>query len=258
MAVKSDPSGFPQRKISEVPLVSASQMREIQGVAQEEYSVDILQIMENGGRSAAELALAMLGGRGRGQRVVVLAGGGNKGGAGLCAARALANWGCTVQPVFAEVESEMSFIARRQIQILRSAGIVDPSDEEVSEYTVEQQLAAADLVIDALIGYGLQGSPSGMASAVVELALLSRKPILALDVPTGVNASTGDIGTPAIKAMTTLTLDLPKKGIVTPEARSHVGELYLADIGIPRVVHQRLGIRIEGVYNDGPIVRLRR
>jgi len=257
MSVKSDPGGYPQRKASEIPLVSAIQMREIQGVAQEDYGIDILQIMENGGRSAAELALAMLGGRGRGQRIVILAGGGNKGGAGLCAARHLSNWGFQVQPVFAEVESEMSFVPRRQVQILRSAGIADP-DEEVSEYAVEHQLDAADLVIDALVGYGLQGPPSGMASAVVELALAARKPILALDVPTGINATTGEISTPAIRATTTLTLDLPKQGLLAPAARSQVGALYLAAIGIPRVVHQRLGIRIDGIYNDGPIIRIRR
>src|SRR5690606_26831054 len=114
-----------------------TQMREIQGVAQEEFGVDILQIMENAGRAAAILALSMLGGKARGQRVVVLAGGGNKGGAGLCAARNLSNWGFIVTPVLAEVEGEMSFIARRQVQILRSSGLLD-HNEAASEYAVER------------------------------------------------------------------------------------------------------------------------
>lgn len=258
MAAKSDPGGFPQRRVSEVPLLSASEMRQLQGLAQEDYGIDILQIMENAGRSAAELALAMLGGRARGQRVVILAGGGNKGGAGLCAARMLANWGMNVECVLAEVETEMGFIARRQVQILRASNLLESSDEDSNEFAVEEQLAAADLVIDALLGYGLQGPPSGMAAAVAELALASRKPILALDVPTGVNSTTGDISPNAIRAMTTLALDLPKKGLVAPQARQHVGELYLADIGIPRLVHHRFGLRLEGIYNEGPIVRLRR
>lgn len=257
MPVKSDPGGFPQRKASEVPLVSATQMREIQGVAQEEFGVDILQIMENAGRAAAVLALSMLGGKARGQRIVVLAGGGNKGGAGLCAVRNLVNWGFIVTPVLAEVESEMSFVARRQVQILRAAGILD-HEEAVNEYAVERELAEADLVIDALVGYGLQGPPVGMASAVTKLALDSRKPILAIDVPTGVNATTGDVSNPAIKAVTTLMLDLPKKGLIVAAAKANVGSLYLADIGIPRVVHERLGIRIDGLFSEGPIVRIRR
>jgi NAD(P)H-hydrate epimerase len=102
-------------------------MREIQRVAQEEYGVDILQIMENAGRAVATLALAMLGGKGRGQRVVVLCGGGNTGGAGLSAVRHLVNYGIDAEGLFAEVESEMtSFLARRQLQILRAAGIMSP------------------------------------------------------------------------------------------------------------------------------------
>ena len=191
MSVNPHPGGFAQRRISELPSVTAPQMREIQRVAQEDFGVDILQIIENAGRAGARLALGMLGGKGRGQRIVVLAGGGNKGAAGLCMARTLVNWGFVVDPVLAEVQGEMAYVARRQVQILKAAGIVDKDNEEPSEFLVEEQLASADLVIDALIGYGLEGPPTGMAAAVTDLALQSGRPILALDVPTGVNASTG-------------------------------------------------------------------
>jgi NAD(P)H-hydrate epimerase len=258
MTVKADPGGFPQKKVSEVPTVSAIEMREIQRVAQEEYGVDILQIMENAGRAIAILALQMLGGRGRGQRVSVLAGGGNTGGAGLCAVRHLVNWGVDAEGIFAEVESETSFLARRQLQILRYAGIMSPADEELSEYTLEERLLQSDLVIDALAGYGLQGSPTGMIAAAVELVMSTRRPILAVDVPTGLNATTGEISEPAIRAVTTLTLDLPKRGCLVPGARDVVGTLYLADLGIPRIVHERLGLRLGAVFSEGPLIRLRR
>lgn len=258
MSVKADPGGFPQRRIGEVPAVVAPHMREVQRIAQEEYGVDILQMMENGGRAAATLALAMLGGRGRGQRVVILAGGGNKGGAGLCAARNLVNWGVAIETIFGEVEGEMSFVARRQVNILRAAGIIDRPGSEASEYTLEEHLANADLIIDALVGYGLEGPPVGMAAAVTELAVAARRPILALDMPTGVNASTGEANRPAIRAVTTLMLDLPKRGGLETQARPYVGELYLADLGLPRIVHQRLGIDVGGLFSEGPFVRLRR
>lgn len=258
MPVKSDPGGFPQRKASELPAVSGVQMRQIQGLAQEEYGIDIVQMLENGGRAVATMALEMLGGRGRGQRVVVLAGGGNKGATGMCAARSLANWGFQVVPVLAELEGDMSLVARRQVQVLRNAGIVEPESESATEYDVEELLAEADLVIDALVGYGLQGPPPGMAAAVAELALAARRPVLAVDVPTGVNATSGEPSIPAIRANTTLTLDLPKKGLLEPGARTHVGDLYLADLGIPHAVHQRLGIRTNGLFNEGPILRVRR
>jgi NAD(P)H-hydrate epimerase len=258
MTVKPDPGGFPQRKSADLPAVSARQMREIQRVAQEDFGLDIMQITENGGRAIATLALAMLGGRGHGQRVVVLAGGGNKGGAGLCAVRNLANWGCNVEPIFGEVESEVSFAARRQLNILRECGIVEPGHEDRSEITLEEHLSGADLVIDALVGYGLEGPPSGIAAALTELAVASKCPILAVDVPTGVNATTGEVSSPAIRACTTLALDLPKKGLFEPGARACVGELYLADLGIPLRVHERLGIALRGVFSEGPIVRIRR
>lgn len=258
MAVKADPGGFPQRKASEARAVTGAQMREIQRVAQEDYGLDIVQLTENAGRATAQLALAMLGGRGRGQRVVVLAGGGNKGAAGLAAVRNLVNWGVKVEPILGGVEEDASFNARRQLNVLRQCSLLDPGDSETSEITLEEHLQDADLVIDALIGYGLEGPPLGMAAAVTELALASRKPILALDVPTGVNATTGEISQPAIRAVTTLLLDLPKLGVLEPAARSHVGELFLADLGIPLHIHERVGIPATGIFSEGPIVRLRR
>jgi len=258
MSVRPDPGGFPQRRAAEISAVSATQMREVQRAAQEEFGVDILQITENGGRAAATVALAMLGGKGRGQRVVILCGGGNKGASGLAAARHLSNWGVRIDPIVCGVEEEASFTARRQLHTLRQAGILEPADLESSEITVEEQLAEADLVIDALVGYGLEGPPMGIASAVTHLALQARRPVLAIDMPTGVNATTGEVSHPAIRAVTTVMLDLPKKGALEPAARSHVGELFLADLGIPLGLHERLGIRSAAVFDEGPIVRLRR
>ncbi len=258
MPVRAAPDRFPERRCAEVCSVTAPQMRDVQRLAQEEFGLDILMLTENAGRSAALLALAMTGGKGRGQRIVVLAGGGNKGAAGLAAMRHLANWGCRVEPVIAGVDEEVSFTARRQMHILRQSGILQPSDLEASEVTLEEQLAGADLVIDALVGYGLEGPPVGVAAAVTRLAIESRRPILALDVPTGVNATTGEVSTPAIRAITTLMLDLPKRGCLDPQARGMVGELFLADIGIPISVHHRLGINVGTLFADGPIVRLRR
>lgn len=258
MPVKPDPGGFPQRKLGDVPAVTAGQMREIQRVAQEEYGLDILQMAEVGGRACATLALQMLGGRGRGQRIIILAGGGNKGASGLAAARHLLNWGFKVEPVLADVESESSFAVRRALGICRASGIMEPGDDESSEIELEDQLLSADLVIDALVGYGLEGPPVGISAATTELAVASRKPILALDIPTGVNATSGVVSTPAIRAVTTLMLDLPKRGVLELSARANVGELFLADLGIPISVHERLGIAVGPVFNEGPLVRLKR
>lgn len=233
-------------------------MRQIQRVAQEDFGIDILQITETAGRSTARLALAMLEGRGKGQRVVVLAGGGNLGAVGLAAVRNMANWGLVVEPVFGEVENDMSVLARKQVQILRSAGIVEPVDQATSEMTIEDHLTRADLVIDALLGYGHEGPATGIAAALVNLALESKRPVLSIDVPTGVSAISGEAFPPAIRAMTTLLLDLPKKGVIEPAARPFVGECYLADVGIPLRAYDRFGVNCHGLFTEGPIVHLKR
>jgi NAD(P)H-hydrate epimerase len=233
-------------------------MRDIQRMAQEDFAVDILQITENAGRSCATLVLAMLGGRGRGQRVVVLCGGGTKGASGIAAIRHMVNWGLVVEPVFGEVEQEMGYVARRQFQILRNAGIVEPVDGATAEMTIEEHLVRADLVVDALLGYGADGPPAGMAGALINLAVDAKRPVLALDMPTGVSAATGEPSFPAIRAITTLALDLPKLGLLEPAARTFVGDLYLADLGVPRTAYDRMGIALGAVFSDGPIVRLKR
>jgi NAD(P)H-hydrate epimerase len=89
------------------------------------------------------------------------------------------------------------------------------------------------------------------------MAMGCGSPILALDVPTGVDSTTGEVNQLAVKASTTLALDLPKLGTTLPVAKSHVGMLYLADLGIPRKVYSSLDVAVEGVFDEGPLVRLR-
>jgi NAD(P)H-hydrate epimerase len=252
------PGGFPERRLADVPAVSPSTMRQVQKLAQEEYCLDILQITENAGYAGARLALAMLGGNATGQRVVVLAGGGNMGAAGLAAARHMVNWGVNVEPVFAEVEAELTYSARKQVQILRAAGVLDAGTEATSETLMEQHLHNADLIIDAIAGYGLEGPPFGMAAALVRLVHDAEQPVLSLDLPTGLSAKSGEAFEPAIHAATTLALDLPKEGVVAGAARPFTGELYLADLAIPRMVYDRLGVAVGSTFAEGPIVRLRR
>lgn len=252
------PGGFPQRKVSDIPSVTKEQMREIERIALEDYSLEIIQIMENAGRATATLAHAMLGRHARGQHVVVLVGNGNKGGGGLCAARHLANMGFSVEPVLGAVEDEMPLASRRQLKVLRESGVAEPKESQGGEYVVEERLMRADLIVDALVGYGLVGPPSGIALACVEMATNAKRPVLAIDVPTGVNATTGEAADVHIHATTTLALDLPKKGMLGPDSRQHVGEIYLADIGIPRAVHLRVGIPQVDTFSEGSIIRLRR
>src|SRR5690606_35300752 len=102
------------------------------------------------------------------------------------------------------------------------------------------ELPLCDLVIDAIIGVGLQGEPQGKARDLIQLANSSAAPILSLDVPSGVDAGSGAPATPHVAAAAMLALALPKQGLLVDAARRACGELYLADLGVPLALYAEL------------------
>ena len=113
--------------------------------------------------------------------------------------------------------------------------------------------APADLVVDALIGYSLRGDPTGQIATLIEWANQQPAPILAPDAPSGLDVTTGVAGTPHIQATATLTLALPKIGLIDSSA---VGELFLADISVPAIVYQRMGLTTPELFRDDVVIRL--
>ena len=122
----------------------------------------------------------------------------------------------------------------------------------------EVALPAADLIIDAIIGYSLRGAPTGPAAALIFAANLHGAPILALDAPSGVDTTSGSAFEPAIRATATLTLALPKKGLRVAAAKACVGELYLGDISVPRELYGQpnLDLKVANLFAQDEIVRL--
>ena len=106
------------------------------------------------------------------------------------------------------------------------------------------QLPTADLIVDALLGFSLMGAPRGEAARLIELANGHGVPILAVDLPSGMDATTGERFSPCIQAVSTLTLGLPKTGLLAPNARRFAGNVVVADIGIPKEAYARAGIEI--------------
>jgi len=227
-----------------VPAVTADQMREVDRIAVEEFGLGILQMMENAGRNLAENVLDMLDGD-RGE-VTILAGSGGNGGGGLCCARHLHNRGFTVWVVLNKEAAALTGAARNQLQILQAAGL-----QPVAPSQAEEVIRRAQVVVDALIGYSLRGAPRGRVAELIELCNQHAARILSLDVPSGLNATTGETLGAVIRPERTLTLALPKPGL------QHVpGDLYLADIGIPPEVFQRLGLSFEPPFGERYWVRL--
>ena len=242
------------RQTEPVPFVSTAQMIEVDRAMIEDYGIDLMQMMENAGRNLAHLTrLRFLDGDPVGRRVIVLAGtGGNAGGA-MVAARRLHNWGAAVQVVLGQPASRLVEVARRQFEILQRMGV-----PATSEGTALDREGPADVVLDGVIGYSLRGTPRGRAASLIRWANIQRAPVLSLDVPSGVHAGTGQIHDPAIQATATMTLALPKDGMLRPGVAAHVGELYLADISVPPSLYAAplLDLEVGPLFAHDDIIQL--
>jgi NAD(P)H-hydrate epimerase len=227
-----------------VPAVTADEMREVDRIAVEEFGLTILQMMENAGRALAQHALEMLGGE-KGQ-VTILAGAGGNGGGGLCCARHLHNRGLGVSVLLDGEESSLGPAAFNQLRILKAAGI-----EPVQLAEARAFLSISSLVVDALIGYGLRGAAAGVAAQLIDQCNESAERVLSLDIPSGLNATTGERNGSAVRPHRTLTLALPKTGL-----HAVAGDLYLADIGIPPEVFHRIGLQLVMSFGTGYDTRL--
>ncbi len=220
-----------------VPALTGSEMAEVDRLAVEVYQLGILQMMENAGRSLALQALEMA--RPRPFQATILVGPGGNGGGGLSCARHLHNHGVRVSFVLAQLPGEMRPAAVNQLQILQSAGLKPVPDPDAAK-----AISQADIVIDALLGYGLAGPPLGRIADLIQLANDSGAAVLALDLPSGLDATSAERPGQVIHPTRTLTLALPKTGL-----RGVPGRLFLADIGIPYELYQSLGIQTPALFD---------
>ncbi len=235
-----------------IPAVTVDQMHEVDRLMVEEVGISLLQMMENAGRALAAQARGLLGGNVHGKRVMVLAGSGGNGGGGLAAARRLSIWGASVSVILGHPRETMKAAPLHQLTILDRIGV--PVLEVGSPQGSPETLGAADLSLDALIGYNLRGAPREPIASLIRLANAGGTRILALDVPSGLDADSGIAYDPAIRAEATLTLALPKAGLLQPHAREWVGDLFVADISVPDAVYRRLGLSIGPVFAQSDIL----
>lgn len=233
-----------------IPAITVDQMREVDRIMVEDLHIELIQMMENAGRCLAQHVRSELGGDVRRRRIAVLAGSGGNGGGGLAAARRLAIWGAEVTVLLGQEADAVHGVPGHQLAIIQRIGVPTKSPELV----VAADINSAEQLIDALIGYGLRGVPTGHIASLISTANASDRPIVALDIPSGLPGDTGVAAEPAIRAATTLTLALPKVGLIRPEARPYVGRLYLADISVPQLVYHRLGISVGDVFGESDIV----
>ncbi|MBK9123971.1 MAG: NAD(P)H-hydrate epimerase [Chloroflexi bacterium] len=236
-----------------IPAVTAAQMREVDRLMIEAYHIDLIQMMEHAGRNLARVARErFLSGNPLGKRVVVLVGKGGNGGGALVAGRWLANAGADVVAVIAADRDKFAPVPAHQLLILERIGV------PILTLDAPELSVPASLIVDGVLGYSLAGAPRGRAADMIRWANAAGSPILALDVPSGLDATTGEVEDPTIHANATLTLALPKSGLLADSARSVVGTLYVANISVPPALYAEpsLGIHIGPVFAQSDVVQL--
>ncbi len=240
--------------VKDVPYVDTDQMIEVDRAMMFDYKIELIQMMENAGRNLAHLARErFFDGDPRGKQVAILAGTGGNGGGALVCARRLHNYGARVQVFITKADQAFTPIPAHQLDILRRMGVdVQLAGEVISAET-------PNLIIDGIIGYSLKGNPRGTAGDLIRWANAQAAPILALDAPSGIDTSSGTVFQPAINATATMTLALPKKGLLVAGVEAQVGELYLADISVPPELYREpaLQLAVGHIFAENDIVRLR-
>ncbi len=209
--------------------LSRQQAREIDRLAVERYGIPVLVLMENAARSAAECVSDLLDNDCVGQ-VLILCGPGNNGGDGLALARHLRNRGADPHILLLGDPARYRDEALVNYRITQAMGI--------HTFAVDAQKLAGSrptLIVDAMFGTGLSQRPRDPFDEVAQAAMAARAPILALDIPSGLDADTGEALSPAaIRATETITFVAPKKGFASDSARDYLGRVSVGDIGCPR------------------------
>ncbi len=212
--------------------VTREEMQEADRTAIEDYGVPGVVLMENAGRGAAACALEILG-ESAGPAAIVC-GSGNNGGDGYVVARHLHNHRVEVVVHLLSDREKVGGDARTNLAIIEHMGLdvrQTPPDE--------LGLSGAELVVDAIFGTGLSGAVRPPYDAAIRVINDAPAPVLAIDIPSGLDANTGEVLGVCVRADRTATFALPKVGFTRGSGPDMIGELTVVDIGMPREVLER-------------------
>ena len=223
---------------SALPTLTSRQVAEVDALAQERFGISVEWLMEAAGWQVARFC------RGR---TAVVCGVGNNAGDGLAAARHLHRWG-RLSSVSCVDAGRLRGPAAQERDALSRLGI-DIADE--------LKLDGAEVVLDGLFGTGLSRAPEGKFAAWIEAINSSRSRVIAIDVPSGLDADSGLAYAPTVRAHTTVTLGLAKPGLLKGDGPGAAGEVWVADIGVPLEAYAAVGVEVpRDLFAEDDRVRL--
>lgn len=224
-------------------IVTVAEMKNLEKAAIEEYGVPGIVLMENAGVEVVKQIESILGCL-HNKKISVFAGTGNNGGDGYVVARHLHNQGAKVKVFVIGSRENVIGDALTNLQIITNMGIDILEVMNQHDWDkVKIAITFTDCLVDALLGTGFAGQLRENMAQAVECMNKMNKMIIAIDIPTGVDGDTGQIKSVAVKASYTVTFALPKQGLLLYPGASYAGELYVADIGVPRLLLQDTGIQ---------------
>jgi len=217
--------------------VSAAEMRELDRLTIEEFGILGEILMQRAGLGVAEAAMRFATTSKQEPFVQIFAGKGNNGGDAFVAAYCIKEMGCDVEVLFAGDSSAVSGDALTHLNRMRSEGIELRELATVEEWQALRGMPhlAGSILIDGLLGTGISGAARGPVSAAIDVIneFSRNAPVVAIDIPSGMNADDGTVAGSCVIADLTVTMALPKKGLLEPCALNAVGNLEVIDIGIP-------------------------
>jgi NAD(P)H-hydrate epimerase len=210
--------------------VGSDAIRKLDQSAIRDYAIPALLLMENAGRSVSDVISCEY----KPCKVLVFIGKGNNGGDGLVVARHLANRGFLVQVAFLEDPTRFKADSLLNFSIVSKMNIPRSLMAAFSEGEILELCQETDLVVDAIFGIGIHGPMRGIFEKAIRAINGSQRPVVSIDIPSGLDADNGQVHGVAVKATRTVTLALPKRGLFEGEGPRYAGEIEVADIGIPR------------------------
>jgi hydroxyethylthiazole kinase-like uncharacterized protein yjeF len=215
-------------------IVNADQMRELDRATIEKIGIPGIVLMENAGRGTAEYIMRTFSDAGT-RRIVVLCGRGNNGGDGFVIARCLHAARAHVCAILLADRASVHGDARVNLEAFEAIGgnIIEIHTEKDLK-KIGPELTHATLFVDALLGTGLASEVTGLYRSLIEtISAIEHVPVVAVDIPSGIDTSTGHLLGCALRAHSTCTFGLPKYGHMLYPGAAHTGKLHVIDIGIP-------------------------